>query len=108
MTHSYVNDAMVHRSLGDLLAAGTVLLVMLACSGATLAVQRGVLLPPALSIQLSRRPFIGLVAFTTRCRAAGSGTVHRQQRYQVLLYAPDGSTSWETSGHFLVDMPIPC
>jgi hypothetical protein len=108
MTHSYVNDAMVHRSLGNLLAAGTLLLVLLVCSGGTLAVQRGLLAPPAFSVHLSRRPFIGLVAFTTRCRAAGSGTIQRQQRYQVLLYAPDGSTSWETSGHFLVDMPIPC
>jgi hypothetical protein len=99
---------MAHRSLGNLLTAGTILLVLLACSGGTLAVQRGLLAPPTISVQLSRRPFIGLVAFTTRCRAAGSGTMGRQQRYRVLLYAPDGSTSWETSGHFLVDMPISC
>jgi hypothetical protein len=99
---------MTWRRRSGLLVASATLFFVLVCGGSSLAVQRGILPAPDINVQLSRHPMIALVAFTTPCRFPRPGTREREQNYVVLLYTPDGRTSWETSGHFLLDMPMRC
>lgn len=96
------------RRLSMLVLASSMLVLLLGCASSGLAVQRGLLRPPTISLQFSRYPLIALISFTTRCGAARAGSQERQQNYVIVAYMPDRNTAWGTSGRFLLDTPIRC